>query len=158
MPVVGMQISAGGFHGCVAQDLLEDVQRDAGIGHPRRTSVAESLTGEVRQAEAGNDRVPVGGVSDGRGSEHAALGADEELVFGGFAFGKAFEDGPEGLEYRDAPLFAALGGFGDESAFVGEDLPVIMTRFLSNLTSPTCNPETSEERAARNAASMTKSL
>ena len=33
--------------------------------------MAEPVTGEVRQAEVGNDLIPIGRVSDGGGGEHA---------------------------------------------------------------------------------------
>ncbi len=33
MPVVGVEVAAGGLHGRVPEDLLEDVQGDAGVGH-----------------------------------------------------------------------------------------------------------------------------
>ena len=37
---VGVEIAAGRFEGLVAEDALQDVQRDAGVGHPGRPGVA----------------------------------------------------------------------------------------------------------------------
>ena len=38
--VVGVQVAAGGLHRGVPEDVLEDVQRDARVGHPGRPGVA----------------------------------------------------------------------------------------------------------------------
>ncbi len=59
MPVVGVQVSAGGLDGCVAEDVLEDVQRDACVRHPGRAGVTEAVPGEVGQAKIADDLVPV---------------------------------------------------------------------------------------------------
>lgn len=72
MAVVGVQVSAGGLDGGVAEDVLEDVQRDACVGHPGGSGVPEAVSGEVGQAEIADDLVPVRGVAHGRDHESAA--------------------------------------------------------------------------------------
>ncbi len=73
VPVIRVHVPAGGFHGRVPKNLLERVQRDAGGGHPRCYGVAEFVAGEIGEAEVCDDRVPVGGVPDGRCSEYATV-------------------------------------------------------------------------------------
>lgn len=51
MAVVGVQVSACGLDGGVAEDVLENVERDACVGHPGRAGVPEAVSGEVGQAE-----------------------------------------------------------------------------------------------------------
>ena len=70
--VVGVQVSACGLDGRAAEDLLEDVERDAGICHPCRAGVPEAVSGEVGQAEIADDLAPVRRVPHGRGRERAA--------------------------------------------------------------------------------------
>lgn len=82
MAVVGMQVSAGGLHRGVPEDVLEDVQRDAGVCHPGRAGVAEAVPGEIGQTKIAHDLVPVRRVPHGRGRECAALRADQQPVLG----------------------------------------------------------------------------
>lgn len=86
MPVVGVEVAAGGLDGRVAEDVLEDVQRDAGVGEPGRAGVPEAVPSEVGEAEITDDLVPVGRVPHGRGRESAALRADQQPVLGLLAF------------------------------------------------------------------------
>lgn len=65
--MVGVQVALGGLEGLVAEDSLEHVQGDAGVGHPGRPGVAEAVPGEVFKTEALPRVVPAGGVADGRG-------------------------------------------------------------------------------------------
>ncbi len=67
--VVGVEITAGGLHRGVTEDVLEHMQRNAGTGHPGRPGVTQAVPGEVGQPELRDDAVPVGGVADGRGGE-----------------------------------------------------------------------------------------
>ena len=137
------------------EDVLERVQWwDAGVGHPGRSGVAQAVPGEVGQAEPRDDAVPVGGVADGRGGEVAALRANEELVFGFLALREAFQDGAERFEDRHLAVFAALGRLVTRPPLPGNTCRRITTKFLPKSTSPTCNPDTSEDRAASSAASI----
>lgn len=124
MAVVGVQVSACGLDGGVAEDVLEDVQRDAGVRHPGRAGVPEPVAGEVGQAEIADDLVPVRRVPHGRGRESAALRADQQPVLRLFPFREAFQDRAERVEDRDAAFSPAFGLFRDEgSAFAGVGLP-----------------------------------
>lgn len=60
MAVVGVQVAAGGLNGGMAEDVLEDVQRDARVGHPGGSGVAEAVPGEIGQAEIADDLVSAG--------------------------------------------------------------------------------------------------
>jgi hypothetical protein len=86
VPVIGVHVPAGRFHGCVPEDLLKHVQWHAG-GHPRCSRVAESVTGEIGQAEPCDDRVPVGGIPYDRRGEHTILRPDEEPILRSIALG-----------------------------------------------------------------------
>ena len=72
VPVVGVEVALGGLDRLVPEDLLEHVQGDAGVGHPGRPGVAQTVPGEVVEAELCDEAVPVGGVADGGCGEDAA--------------------------------------------------------------------------------------
>jgi hypothetical protein len=55
------------------EHLLEDVQSDAGVSHPRRPRVPEAVPGEVRQTEARDEVIPVGRIPALGESELASL-------------------------------------------------------------------------------------
>lgn len=100
--MVGVEVAAGGFYRGVSEEVLERVQRDACVGCPNRSGVAQAVAGEVRQSELGDDAVTVDGVADGHGAEVAAPSGDEEMVFGLLAFGESCQRGPERFEDRHA--------------------------------------------------------
>jgi hypothetical protein len=104
------------------EDLLQDMELDSGVGHPGSSGVTQAVAGQVGQADAGDDLVPVRRVANCRGGEDAAFRADQQLILGVFACGEAFEDGTERVEYWDAAFFAALGLLGDQAASAGVDL------------------------------------
>lgn len=60
MPVVRVNVSAGGFYGGVPKDVLKHVQRNSGVGKPGRTGVPESVAGQIRQADIDDELIPVG--------------------------------------------------------------------------------------------------
>lgn len=100
MSVVGVEIPAGGLHRGVPENLLEHVQWDAGVGHPRCTRVAEPVTGEIGQAEVRDDLVPVRRIPHRRCRQHPAAWATQERIVGLLVGGEAFEDGFESVEDR----------------------------------------------------------
>ena len=53
-----LQVTLGGFDRLMPEDLLQHVERDARVGEPRRTRVAEPVTGQIRQTEALDERAP----------------------------------------------------------------------------------------------------
>ena len=138
--VVGVQVAAGGLHRGVPEDVLEDVQRDAGVGHPCRPGVAQAVPGEVRQPELRHDAVPVRGVADGRSGEVAALRTDQQRVRGLLAVGEAFQHGSERFEDRHASLFAALGRLRDQATLAGEHLPADHHEVLVEVDIPDLQP------------------
>ncbi|MDQ1122649.1 hypothetical protein QE412_001222 [Microbacterium trichothecenolyticum] len=90
----------------MAEDVLEDVQRDACVGHPGGSGVPEAVPSEVGEAEIADDLVPVRRVPHGRGRESAALRADQQPVLGLLAFREAFQDRAERVEDRNTALSA----------------------------------------------------
>ena len=59
-------------------DEAEDVDRDAGVGHPGKSGVPQAVPDEVLVTEFVDDGVPVGGVAEDGGGDTAAAGAAEE--------------------------------------------------------------------------------
>ena len=59
MAVVRVQVSARGLDRGVAEDVPEDVERDACVGHPGRAGVPEPVASEVGQSEVLDDLIPV---------------------------------------------------------------------------------------------------
>src|SRR5690606_30002047 len=47
VPGVGVEVAAGGLDRFVAEDALEDVERDACVGEPGRSGVTQSVPGEA---------------------------------------------------------------------------------------------------------------
>lgn len=123
MAVVGVKVSAGGLDGGVAEEVLEDVERDASVSHPGRAGVPEAVLGEVGQAEIADDLVPVRRVPHGRGLETTALRADQQAVLGLFPLCEPLKSRAERVEDRDAAFSAAFGSLRDEPAFAGIGLP-----------------------------------
>lgn len=48
----------------MSEDLLEDMERDSGVGEPGGIGVSEPVSGEVGEAEVSNDLVPGRGVTN----------------------------------------------------------------------------------------------
>lgn len=117
--MVGVQVALGGFDRLVPEDLLEHMERDAGVGHPGCSGVAEPVAREVVEAELCHEVVPVGGVADRRCSEDAAARPPQERVVGLFPSGETFENGFESAKHRDRAVSATLGLFDDETASAG---------------------------------------
>jgi hypothetical protein len=70
---VGVEVALGGVQGAVPGDQPQDVQGDSGIGHPRKSGVAQIVASQVLVAEVAYDVVPVCGVAqDGGGDAPAA--------------------------------------------------------------------------------------
>jgi hypothetical protein len=71
-PVIRVQVALGRER-AVACDLPQVVDRDAGVGHPGQSGVAEVVPSYVVVAQGGDYLVPVGGVAvDGRGDPPSA--------------------------------------------------------------------------------------
>lgn len=81
VPVVGVEIALGGLDRLVPEDLLEDVQGDAGVGHPRRPGVPEAVSGEIPQPESCDEVIPVSRVPHRRGGQDAAAWPAQEWSF-----------------------------------------------------------------------------
>ena len=79
MAVARTQVAAGGLDRGVAEDVLEDVQRDICIW-AIRPGMPEVVTGEVGKAEILDDLIPVRRVPHGHGREFAAFRADQQPV------------------------------------------------------------------------------
>ena len=123
MPVVGVEVDAGGLDGGVPENLLKHMQRDTGVCHPGRSGVPESVPGEVGQAEAGHDLIPVRRVAHGRRGEHAAFRPGQQPVLGLLAGGETFQDRAERFEDRHLADTAPLGLLRHKAAGAGEGLP-----------------------------------
>lgn len=75
---VWVEVALGGGDEPVACDFLEDVRKDAGVGHPGKAGVAQVVAAQVFVAEAPGDVVPVGGVAQDCGADATAARAGVE--------------------------------------------------------------------------------
>lgn len=105
--VIGVQVALGRLDRLMAEDLLEDVQNDAGVGHPRRPGVPQPMPSETGEVETCDEVIPAGGVSDSRGGENASAWPAQQRVVGFLVGGETFEDGFESIEHRHWTVAAA---------------------------------------------------
>lgn len=77
VPGVGVETAVGGLDRCAAEDVLEDVEGDVGVGEPGCSGVPEAMPGEVRQVEIGDELIPFRRVPHGGGGEHATAGSGQ---------------------------------------------------------------------------------
>ena len=75
----------------MAEDVLEDVQGNSGVGKPRGTCVPEAVAGQFWQADVEDELIPVRRIPHRRGREDTAFRPCQKLVAGFLTGGEAFE-------------------------------------------------------------------
>lgn len=71
VPGIGVETAVGGLDRCAAEDVLEDVEGDAGVGEPGCSGVPEAVKGEARPVTIGDELIRCRRVPHGGGGEHA---------------------------------------------------------------------------------------
>lgn len=87
-PEIGVEIALGGLQRSVTGDDAQDVQGDAGVGHPGQAGVPQAVASQVLVAELGDDLVPVGGVPQDGGGDASAARPGEQAGVGSVADGQ----------------------------------------------------------------------
>ena len=76
--MIRVEITARHRRVLMASHTLEQVQLDAGIGHPGQRSVSQAVPYEASQPKIINQLVPPRGIAQSRGSDHPSTRTDQQ--------------------------------------------------------------------------------